>query len=192
MTGLEKSKVITEIIKNITQMIALIVAGLWAFSNFQDTEKPSLESRAHSDSVLEWYQSPESNRCLVSFGITVKNIGKKAIDFNNVSLRIWVVEQPPLDKAITYLEPEEFQSGKPNYEKSFRIETDNLAFLGHFAPDIEAKTDFTFSFEKQTSKIALFSFVANGQDVKIRERRWSYICDLHTQPIKNEADAALN
>lgn len=35
MTGLEKSKAITEIIKNIAEMIALIITGLWAFLIFR-------------------------------------------------------------------------------------------------------------------------------------------------------------
>lgn len=180
MTGLEKSKTITEIIKSIVEIIALIVAGLWAFSNFQETEKPSLESRVHSESVMEWFQLPTPNHCLGSFGVRFKNIGKKAIDFKSATLRVWIMKQPPLGKIITYLDPADYQSEKPIYERSFSSDTDKIGLLGHFPPDTEAQTDFTFSFEKQTSKVALFSFESNGQGMKIRERRWSYVCDLHT------------
>jgi len=182
MTRLEKSKTITEITRGIVEIIALIVAGLWAFSNFQEMEKPSLESRVRSESDLKWFQSPDHNHCLGSFGVSFKNIGKKAIDFNNATLRVWIIEQPPLGKEITYLEPESFQSGKPSYEKSFSGNADakKIGLLGHFPPDTEAKNNFTFSFEKQTSKIAIFYFETNGQAIKIRERRWSYVCDLDT------------
>ena len=180
MNGLEKSKAITEIIKSIAEIIALIIAGLWAYSHFQETEKPSLESRVHSESVMGWFKLPSPNYCLGSFGVSFKNIGKQAIDFNSATLRVWIMEQPPQGKIITYLDPAYFLSEKPTFERSFGIDIDKVGLLGHFPPDTESQTDFTFSFEKQTSKVALFSFESNGQGVKIRERRWSYICDLHT------------
>lgn len=178
MTELEKSKSIIEIIKSITEIIALIIAGLWAFSNFQETEKPSLEPRGHSESVMEWFKSPDPNHCLGSFDVSFKNIGKKAIDFDSATMRVWIIEQPPLGKAITYLDPAYFQSEKPNYEKSFSVKADKIGLLGHFPPDAAGQTDFTFNFTKQTSKVALFSFETNGQGMKIQERRWSYICDF--------------
>jgi hypothetical protein len=181
MTRLDKCKTITEITKGIVEILALIVAGLWAFSNFQEMEKPSLELRGHSESVTKWYPLPDQNHCLGSFSVSFKNIGKKAIDFNSATMRIWIIEQPPLGKAITYLDPAYFESGKPTYEKLFSFKTDKNGLLGHFPPDAAGQTDFTFNFTKQTSnKIAFFSFEANGQGMKIRERRWSYVCDLDT------------
>jgi hypothetical protein len=156
MNGLEKSKAITEIIKSIAEIIALIVAGLWAYSHFQETEKPSLESRVHSESVISWFQLPSPNHCLGSFGVSFKNIGKKAIDFNNATLRVWIMKQPPSGKIITYLDPAYFLSEKPIYERSFGIDIDKVGVLGHFPPDTEAQTDFTFSFEKKHRKSLFF------------------------------------
>ncbi|MGZ8161401.1 MAG: hypothetical protein ACXWTT_00875 [Methylobacter sp.] len=178
MTGLEKSKAITEIIKGIAEIVALIVAGLWAFSNFQETEKPSLEPHAHSESVMAWFPSPDPNHCLGSFGISIKNSGKKAINLDKASLHVWIIDQPPFEKKVTYLDPEQFQSKQAIYDKTFIAGEDRLGLLGHFSPNTEAQTDFTFDFGKQSLKIALFSFEAYGPDVKIRQRRWSYVCDL--------------
>jgi hypothetical protein len=178
MIGLERSKAITEIIKGIVEIIALIIAGLWAFSNFQKTEVPSLESRAYSESVMQWFPSTDPKHCMGSFGVKIKNIGKKSIDLDRALLRVWIINEPHFDKGMTFIDPELFQAEKASYEKSFILNQDVSGLLGHFPPDTDGQTDFTFSFEKKSLKIALFSFVADGPEVHIRQRRWSYVCDL--------------
>lgn len=178
MTNLERTKDITEIIKGIAEIIALIVAGFWAFSNFEKTEKPSLETRAYSESLMQWFQSTDRKHCVGSFGIKIKNIGKKAIDLDRALLRVWIIDQPDFTKEITYIDPEQFEIKKAVYEKSFVFNEDISGLLGHFPPDTEGQTDFTFNFEKNSQKIALFSFVADGAEVHVRQRRWSYVCDL--------------
>jgi hypothetical protein len=180
MTRLEKSRVITEIVKSLAEIIALIIAGLWALSNFQEAEKPSLESRANTESLMQWFHSPDQNHCLGSLGVKIKNIGKKSINLDRAVLSVWVIDQPTYEKEITYLDPEQFHTEKAVYEKNFVAGQDKLGLLGHFPPDTEGQTDFTFDFEKQAFKIAFFSFMAYGPDLQIHERRWSYICDLPT------------
>ena len=180
MIGLERTKAITEIIKGIAEIIALIVAGLWAFSNFQKTEMPSLESRANSESNMLWFESTDPKHCVGSFGVKIKNIGKKAIDLDDALLRVWITDQPHFDKGISYIDPKQLQTEKATYEKSFIFKQDVSGLLGHFPPDTEGQTDFTFSFEKKSQKIVLFSFEADGPEMHIRQRRWSYVCDLPT------------
>lgn len=178
MATLEKFKGIIETVKSIAEIMALIVAGLWAFSNYQEAEKPSLEHRASSESSMLWFKSVDKKHCLGSFGVKIKNIGKKAINLDKAVLRVWIVGQPPLERNLTYLNPEQFNVDKPIFEKSFNYGADKLGLLGHFPPDTDGQTDFTFDFEKNGQNIALFSFEAFGGNIDIRERRWSYICDF--------------
>lgn len=129
--NLERTKTVFEIAKNTAEVIALIVAGIWAYTQFKETVSPSLEIRGFSESDIVWYQTPEPNHCLGRFGVSIKNIGKKAFDINNATMRVWLVNPPPSGQAMTYLDPKQFQTGKPFFEKSF-TDSKNQSLLGRF------------------------------------------------------------
>ena len=52
-TKLENSKDVSELIKNVVEVIAFLVAGVWAYSKYNESDKPLLELRASSKSDLE-------------------------------------------------------------------------------------------------------------------------------------------
>lgn len=177
---LGRARTVSEIIKNFGEVFALIVAGLWAYTQFLETESPSLEIRGFSESALNWYQTPEFNHCLGQFGVSIRNIGKKSFNISNGTIRVWLVDPPPSGQLISYLDPKQFSTEKPFFEKSF-TDAKNLRLLGHFPPNVVSQYDFTFNFEKMTSKFALFSFDGNGSEIEIHEARWSYVCDIDKQ-----------
>ncbi len=97
-TKLETYKDILTLIKNLVEVIAIIVAGIWAYSKYIETDKPLFEPRASSKSDFEWYQIPQSESCLARFGVTIKNIGRHPFKMNQATIRAWLIEWPDPDQ----------------------------------------------------------------------------------------------
>ena len=178
----EKIKTISEIIKNVVEVLALIVAGLWAYAQFQETESPSLELRSFSESRLSWFGVANPKYCGGQFGVSIRNIGKKSFEIKSAILRVWLVDQHSFDQEISYINPKDFRTEKPFFEKQFS-DVDELALLTHFPPGGEAAFDFTFNFspDKRNKRIALFSFFGSGSGLEIHQSRWGYLCDIPAQ-----------
>lgn len=172
-----KTKTVTEIIKNFTQVVALIVAGVWAYTHFLEAESPSLEVRSSSESTLDWYHTPDAKYCLGRFGVSIKNIGKESFNIDKAIVRIWLVNAKQKEQTLVYLDPRQLEVGKPLFEKEFS-NPNNLGLLGHFPPGVSEQYHFTFNFKNSVSKFALFSFEGVGKGIEVHETRWSYLCDV--------------
>lgn len=70
----KKIKIVSEIAKNVVEVLALIVAGLWAYTQFHETESPSLELRSFSNSKLTWFEISDPTYCAGELSISIKNI----------------------------------------------------------------------------------------------------------------------
>jgi hypothetical protein len=166
----------------VAEITALIIGGLWAYSRFFATEAPSLEERGSIESTLAWSQE-DSDRCMATLGITVKNIGKRPFEIDAVSLNVWLVERPKAWTDISRLDPAQLMSSAPT--KHFDV-TDR-SILGHYAPDIALHDDYVFLVpfnDQNKDKFALFGFSAKAHatgDAKVivplDEYRWSRNCE---------------
>ncbi|TSA48414.1 MAG: hypothetical protein D4R50_01190 [Actinomycetales bacterium] len=174
----EKTKTLSEIIKNVAQVLALIVAGLWAYTQFQETEGSSLEMRGSIESKLSWFAVADPNYCGGELRVKIKNIGRKSFDLKSATMRVWLVDSPSFDQTIAYIDPNDFRTGKPIFEKQFSGAKE-LPLLTRFPPDVESAYDFTFNFkiDKRDKNIALFSFDGNGSELELHTNMWDYFCD---------------
>jgi hypothetical protein len=86
------------------QIVAIVIAGCWAWIGFQQTVAPGLEPKLGISSELHWasLQSlPGRNarrtaeNCQGSLQIKVNNPGKRAFDVTKVTIRGWLI---PLDQ----------------------------------------------------------------------------------------------
>lgn len=176
----EKIKTVSEIAKNVVEVLALIVAGFWAYTQFHENESPSLELRSFSESKLAWLEVSEPTYCAGELSINIKNIGKKSFDLQSAIIRIWLVDVPPLGQAVSYIDSNDFQAKPPVFEKRFS-DAVKLPLLTHFPPGTEASYDFTFSFrfDKNNKKIAQFGFIGTGSGLEVQQSRWDYLCGLN-------------
>lgn len=179
-TKFAKSKDVLEIVRTIVEIVALIVAGIWAYSKYLDIEKPLLALRLKSNSDLGWYQTRQPDSCLARFGVVFKNIGTTPIQIDRVTIRAWIIDIPLSAKPMTYIDPLSLIDKMPTIEKQF-ADTKAGGLLGSYPVDVEKQIDFNFIFKKQESKVALFSAYAAGPGMTVEESRWSFICDLSTQ-----------
>ncbi len=180
----EKIKTISEIAKNVAEVVALIVAGLWAYTQFHETEGPSLELRSLSESKLVWFEVFDPIYCAGEFSISIKNIGKKSFDLKTATIRIWLLDVPPLGQMVSYVDTNDFLAKQPTFEKRFS-DAEKLPLLTHFPPGTEASYDFTFSFkfDKKDRKIAQFGFIGNGSGLELQQSRWDYLCGKATTDL---------
>ena len=82
-----------EIAKKIVEIVAICVAGIWAYYTFGVKDKPALEHRTKVESELFWTEAG-TGICEVDFRVSFENIGTTAFNIAKVPLRAW--EFPPI------------------------------------------------------------------------------------------------
>lgn len=185
--SLEKVKVVAEILKNLSLVLAVVLAGWWAVDHCRQVDRPLAEVNVSTESDLEWAPAPDSpSRCLAHFTVTVKNAGARDFEIGNAKLRVWLVD-PNLNQTFSFVDIREYQKQQPVYDSMAGTGKENVAlpFKHAYAPGLSSEHDYTFSFslDKQDSKIAIFQFDAEGgAGVELHEQAWSYLCELTAEP----------
>ncbi len=164
------------LVKGVLEILAIIVAGAWAYSKYRETDMPQLQPRMSAISSLNWYRGSTKNTCLASFSVRLKNIGKAPVSVTSARLRVWLVDSED-DGTTTYLDPNSLTPDPPIFDKQLSSMRDS-ALITNYPLEIEQQEDFTFKLKRAESRIALFSFRAETTAGTVEESRWSYICDL--------------
>lgn len=79
-------------INKLFQIAALIVAGVWGWSIFQQTVRPGLEAKFPVDTDIHWTRIPNSKVCRAQVEITIKNQGQAPFDIDDVKLSGWIID----------------------------------------------------------------------------------------------------
>lgn len=171
-----------ELAKTLAEIAAILVAGWWAYTRFLAGEAPSLEERGSTESTLEWVEGDQ--RCTAFFGVAVKNIGKRAFDIDQTTVRVWLVTPPEPTAGITQFDPSEIMKTPSSFSRTLPAGT----FTTHYAPDTGWHDDLAFSIPRDPDahrRIALFAFephalASDGRPLKtaLYEYRWSANCDV--------------
>lgn len=189
MTVLDKWKQGLDATRTVVEIIALVVAGLWAYSKFAETEKPSLETRGRMESTLKWYPVASPTHCLGQFAVSLTNIGQTSIDIDRVRLRIWVVPFPPADQtnAVTYVDTTKFQDGTAVLDRDMGMRS----LVGHYPPNVHSQFDYVFLTRKTGSSVAVVRLDARtpGGRHEFTESRWEEVCGpLATEGQRIDSD----
>ena len=171
-----------ELCKVLVEIVAVIVAGWWAYSRFFAGEAPSLEERGKTESSLSWVF--DNDRCTALFGVSVKNIGKRAFDITKIDVRVWLVPVSEGKNEIYLLDPFEIMKKEATFTRELSPDT----FISHYPPDGEWHEDFAFSIPRDQMghpQTALFAFdaAAVGSDhhalkSHLYQYKWSRNCDV--------------
>ena len=146
------SKVV-EVVKTVLEIIAIIVAGWWAYTRFTEEDAPSLVTRADLQGSLNWYDYSK-DECQAEYEVEFRNIGKKLIDVAQVRISAWSLVEP-IDstppKEVRLLDPLEIMSELPLVEPK---DTDRLKHI--YAPDERDTHGFSFIVKRSPGKKVLF------------------------------------
>lgn len=173
---LSKAKSFLEIIKYIVEILAILVAGAWAYSKYIKIEKP-LEIRTASTGFLNWSKLPTKEICLANLGVTIKNIGTLPFQVNKVVIESWSIDDASLKKAENYFPPYGDKSKKLLVRKEFTGE-DSTSLIGTYGVNEENATDFSFTIKYDPKHAVYFLASVTGPYVNIKEGRWGFICDV--------------
>ena len=164
-----------EIAKDVTQIVAIIAAGLWGYARFSVAEAPSLEPRVAAGGELSWLAVGE-NECLAAFPITFENTGVTSVDVTEVHLRGWHIPTPPLNGMDQFFDTEAAAASNTPF---FETRSTTGPFIQRYAPG----TLFTHTYQWRMSRrpgIALFRaefHASNAQDSVVWPAySWSYVC----------------
>lgn len=177
-------KEVSDVLKNIVEVIAIIAAGVWAYTKFVETEQPSLEFRGHVKSELTWIHPSDPSYCIAQLKVALKNIGKKDFDVTSVKLRVWLTPLPSLtSEMVEYVDPTRFQEGAPILEREMK----SSGLLGHYGPEVESNYDYVFMVRRQP-RLAAVRLDIQATGGVITESRWDDLCgiprtELTKQPI---------
>jgi hypothetical protein len=175
----EAIKTWTESVKNIVQILAIIIAGAWAYWTFGVQEEPSLEARARADSTITWFTPSKSeNECIAQFGPSLENVGASSFEISVVRLRGWIFERQLKDGGIaTYIDSEEVQAQDPFFEKEFN----NGPFIQRYPPTEKFSWTYEWIVSQEPDQLILFRIDFRGTDDRGREFathtvKWAPIC----------------
>jgi hypothetical protein len=183
-----------ELTKTVIEIVAVVVAGWWAYSRFFAAEAPSLEERGATESSLEWLPV-DDQRCTAIFGITVNNIGKRSFNINGVQLNVWLIDQPKPTQGIVRFNPREWTQ----QQALFHQDLPRNSFVKHFGPGAAWHDDYVFSVPRTPSgkhQTVLFTFepvvvTEDGKPLKtdLQEYRWSGNCETSVSPPETAVGA---
>jgi hypothetical protein len=145
------------------QIVALIVAGYWAYTRFRVGEAPSLEPRLGIGTQgPNIYPGPTQGTCHVQTDVVVSNDGKTSFDLKSVHLEVFHSNLPqPSDRIRAPLDERVFE------EPSNRLfEGDVLLplLLRHYAPGDHNDQTMSWIIRNQPNQIYLIKITANAID----------------------------
>lgn len=174
-TKLDAIKDILELIKNVVEILAIIIAGMWAYSKYIEFDKP-MEIRTSSTSDLEWYKIPNKDNCMGRLGVTIQNIGTKPFHINKVIVQAWLIDKDAMNHPFKFIS---LQKEKKTLLDEQRFDAKHwTSLIGTYAVNEDNQNDFTYLMKNTHDSVAYFVMKATGPDINIEEGRWGFTCDI--------------
>jgi hypothetical protein len=110
----------TDVASHIAQVIALVLAGIWTYKTFFESERPSLEAKPDVASELSWAAAPDPGFCDAQFKIEFQNNGKQSLDTAAIRVEGWLAEpREPSGGDPTLIDPDYLQKeGTPFFDET--------------------------------------------------------------------------
>ena len=146
----------SETLKNVVQICAILVAGYWTYYKFIRTEAPSLETRPHVESRLNWNSLPDSKYCNATFTVEIENTGPSSFDVMSVHIRAWRFDPPARaskDSIAEYVDLDKIEKGPTFFDQNFTSTT----LIGHFTPGEKGGASYEWIVKRSPNSIAMFS-----------------------------------
>jgi hypothetical protein len=143
-------KDLSEIAKNLAQIIAFAVAGLWTYRVFIHKDAPSLQRHAMSGGSFEWTPAG-SDICEGSFYVSLKNDGISDFAVARVRVRLWEFNDPSVEHSVAFVDRDSIESQRPSFQREY---TDGV-FIRRFPPGYQRVERYSCMFEKQPTRNVL-------------------------------------
>ncbi|MEI6542010.1 MAG: hypothetical protein WCL60_00710 [Methylococcales bacterium] len=188
----------SECMKNIMEIIAIILGGVWAFYHFSATEFAGLEPNVVVDTDFKWGKAIENNYCYGVLKLQISNAEDSRSTFKIVEskLQVFEIDSDELKKNL-FVDIKDITNGiPPIYNKTFQKcnvndESCDTDFIGTYGPGKKRFEDFVFHFRRDdkghkkiiiaifTGKPYKINYLSNNTKLSpIFEQLWTPKCDL--------------
>lgn len=163
--------------KNIFQILAITIAGIWTYLLFIRTEVPTLEYRTKTSSELGWSETHRPGECIANFNVTHENIGRSSYKVSAYRLRAWTFTMTRGDEELLrYVDLQDIQNQKPLFDQRYTS--------GPFVTQFPPNTTFRHAFEwvaKEVPNTRMFfriDLYVEGEDNDPRwhSGSWDEVC----------------
>jgi hypothetical protein len=98
------AKMLSEVVRNYFQIIAILVAAVWTIYVFYGKEAPLLERRLDIKRDLRFEDGLRPETCRAIFNVSFENSGVRAIDIKKLRIRAWRIPavEVPMANATYY------------------------------------------------------------------------------------------
>jgi hypothetical protein len=177
-----------EISRTIVEIIAIIVAGWWAYTRFWQEEAYLLLTRADIKGNLYW-SDYSKDQCKAAYDVEFRNIGKTPIDVRQVRISAWSLNES-IDSTqstdVTLLDPLKMRSEPPLVDQ----DSDRLKHI--YAPDERDQHAYDFIVKRSPGKKVLFQIdLWRKEDIDRSVKKpywthwlWSWVCGQGPDPAK--------
>jgi hypothetical protein len=131
-----------DVIKNITEIVALIIAATWAVYNFQVKESPILEKSAKSFCELK-IDSMSEKKNILKYVLHLKNTGVTSFDVDSVIIKYWLIPVDTMMRDKYFSAMDYVDQTSPDYSMI------DDGFSYHYGPDKECIERYLFFIDKK-------------------------------------------
>ncbi|HKO62816.1 MAG TPA: hypothetical protein VJV03_16750, partial [Pyrinomonadaceae bacterium] len=87
-------EILRDSLRTIVEVVALIVAGWWAWEHFLRTEAPGLRNNLKIESSLKWFDSKSAGYCWGQVTLGIENASKSSVEIGTVTREAWYFSLP--------------------------------------------------------------------------------------------------
>jgi hypothetical protein len=182
-----------EVVKTIVEIIAIFVAGWWAYTRFIQEDTPSLVQRADMEGNVSWYENSKDD-CEGVYNIEFQNIGKVPIEVARARVSAWSLTENESEpaKEVKLLDPLSMRLQPAILEK----ETDRIE--GTYAPGEKRKNAFSFIVSRSLERRVLFKIDlwraedAQQADPYWYSYNWSWPCGEYPKTLLAKQKQAVS
>ena len=182
----------TDTASKFAQILALILAGLWTYRTFYESEAPDLEARLDISSSVVWGEVPGSDgTCEAVVNVKVENTGKRAVDVTGMKVVGFISDIPKTAEKASYISAASVERGDQFARESDKFLSKPL--IGHFPPHASRNDSFVWYFKKQPAKIASWRFIFDTKQSLPSNNgayNWDYLCEGPQTISKPNSEAA--
>lgn len=166
--------------KDVLEILAIIIAGVWAITLYWSYESPSNATRVDLQGSLKWSKH-SAEVCEAEYEVEFKNIGRIYVDVGRVRLSAFNMSRLadlPENKNVKLIDPENAITGGALIQE----ETERLS--GEYAPEERDVEGFSFIVKRSRGSLVLFRLDVwdkeHSGDVNAKptwhDFRWDWVC----------------
>jgi hypothetical protein len=143
----------SDVLKNLFQVAAVLVAGWWTYHLFVKKEAPGLEARGSASSKIEWQSISGSSDKEVDFQLLLQNTGTTSFNVSKIWVRGWEFDMSSRPERIRFLDVDQIKTQPPFFDKAYELNQGaSIPFPSHYPPGASNYNSFTWVLKPDCTK----------------------------------------